>query len=138
MNANAQERQVWLRSQVSATQADVDIDLIRRVVTNLVDNAIRHAPADTTVTISTRRVDGGVELRVADRGPGVPEHLRKQVFEPFIQLDAHGDLASTRAGRGLGLTFCRLAAEAHGGAIWIEDGNPGAVFCVSIPDAPAP
>ena len=69
-----------------------------------------------------------VEIRVADRGAGIPVDKREKIFDPFVQLEPE------RAGRGLGLTFCRLVAEAHGGRIWIEDGAPGAIFCFRIPD----
>ena len=86
----------------------------------------------SSVSLSCARVDGGVELRVRDRGPGVPESLRTSVFEQFVQ----GEKGAARAsGYGLGLAFCRLAVAAHGGAIWVEDGAPGAVFCVRLPDA---
>jgi signal transduction histidine kinase len=74
------------------------------------------------------------ELRVVDGGTGVPPSMREQIFDPFVQLERNG-LPSSRSGRGLGLTFCRLAVEAHGGRIWIEDANPGAVFALRIPDA---
>jgi signal transduction histidine kinase len=75
--------------------------------------------------------DGGdaVEVRVADAGPGVPEEARAQVFERFAQV---GD-GRARTSRGLGLAFCKLAVEAHGGRLWIEDAAPGAIFCIRIP-----
>ena len=71
---------------------------------------------------------------MADAGTGVPLAMRETIFDPFVQLEGKG-LPSSRSGRGLGLTFCRLAVEAHGGRIWIEDANPGAVFVLRIPDA---
>jgi two-component system, sensor histidine kinase and response regulator len=86
------------------------------------------------VRVTATRRDGAVELRVADAGKGVPAAMREQIFDPFVQLEPSG-APPTRSGRGLGLAFCRLAVEAHAGRIWIEDGNPGAVFALSIPDA---
>jgi signal transduction histidine kinase len=71
-------------------------------------------------------------LRIADEGKGVPAELRDNVFERFAQVEA-GDRVAPRTGRGLGLTFCRLAVEAHGGRIYVEDGSPGAVFCIRLP-----
>jgi signal transduction histidine kinase len=68
-------------------------------------------------------------LRVADHGPGIPEAERARVFERFEQGVGRGS-------HGLGLAFCKLVAEAHHGRIWIEDANPGAVFCVRVPDTP--
>jgi signal transduction histidine kinase len=75
-----------------------------------------------------------LELRVADQGQGVPEAQRETIFERFAQLSG-ADRSAPRTGRGLGLTFCRLAVEAHGGRISVEDGAPGAVFCIRLPRA---
>ena len=111
-----------------------DEDLLRRTLANLLENAVRHAPRGTTVRVTATRRDGAVEIRVADAGKGVPAAMREPIFDPFVQLEPSG-LPPTRSGRGLGLAFCRLVVEAHAGRIWIEDGNPGAVFALSIPDA---
>jgi signal transduction histidine kinase len=94
---------------------------------------MRHAPAGTAVRITSARRNGSVELRVADRGAGIAPEMREKIFERYVRVDS-GERVVTRTGRGLGLTFCRLCAEAHGGHIWVEDGGPGAVFCLSLPD----
>jgi two-component system, sensor histidine kinase and response regulator len=60
--------------------------------------------------------------------------MRERIFDPFVQVESN-DRSTSRSGRGLGLAFCRLAVEAHGGRIWVEDASPGAVFCMSFPDA---
>jgi signal transduction histidine kinase len=125
---------VKLTSNVAAIELRADRDLIGRVLANLVDNAIRHAPEGSEVQVSIAPAGQAVELRVADAGPGVPVALREQVFERFRS----GDHATTRMNRGLGLAFCKLAVEAHGGRIWIEDGSPGAVFCVRLGDGERP
>ncbi len=130
----ARDRSVTLEIGVEVDRVVADEDLIHRTLGNLVENAIRHAPRDTAVRILAVRSDGAVELRVADAGTGVPMAMRESIFDPFVQLEGKG-LPSSRSGRGLGLTFCRLAVEAHGGRIWIEDANPGAVFVMRIPDA---
>jgi two-component system sensor histidine kinase/response regulator len=130
----AEIRKVGLHSSVDTEEVSADPDLVRRLLTNLVENATRHAAAATTVDVSAIRHADAIELRVADSGPGVPLELREKIFEPFVQLDGSGR-PLTRSGRGLGLAFCKLAAAAHGGQIWIEDANPGAVFCVRIPNA---
>jgi signal transduction histidine kinase len=106
-----------------------DPDLVKRIVENLTDNAIRHAPEHTRVTLSAARESASCVLRIADRGTGVPETERARIFERFEQ-----QAGTTRGTHGLGLAFCKLAAEAHRGRIWIEDGRPGAVFCVAFPD----
>jgi signal transduction histidine kinase len=74
------------------------------------------------------------QIRVADQGPGMSPELREKIFERFVRVDG-GDRSVTRTGRGLGLAFCKLAIEAHGGSIRVEEGQPGAVFCVRLPDA---
>ena len=109
-----------------------DLDLIRRVIENLTDNAIRHAPAGSTVRLVALPSSGGVELRVADAGEGIAPELRETIFERFAQVEVAAQ-AQNRTGRGLGLTFCKLAVEAHGGTISIEDANPGTVFVVRLP-----
>jgi two-component system sensor histidine kinase/response regulator len=130
----ARDRSVTIQVGVDVDRMIADEDLIHRTLGNLVENAIRHAPRDTAVRILAVRVDGAIELRVADAGAGVPLAMRETIFDPFVQLEGKG-LPSSRRGRGLGLTFCRLAVEAHGGRIWIEEANPGAVFVLRIPDA---
>ena len=67
----------------------------------------------------------------ADAGPGVPEELRAKIFERFYQVQV--DAAKQRTSRGLGLAFCKLAAEAHGGRILLEPAPRGSVFCVQLP-----
>jgi signal transduction histidine kinase len=131
MHAGATAAELELVAQVEAAQLHADRELLHRVLANLIDNAIRHAPAGSAIWISARVVVGGVELRVSDAGPGVPELLRDQVFERFMTSGS----GSARTNRGLGLAFCKAAVEAHGGRIWVEDAAPGAVFCVRLDDA---
>jgi signal transduction histidine kinase len=130
----ARTRSVRLERRLTVTQIRADPDLLRRVLENLLDNALRHAPEDSTICLGSSTHDGEVELRVADEGNGVPAAMRERIFDPFVQVES-SDRATTRSGRGLGLAFCRLAAEAHGGSIAVEDGNPGAVFCIRLPHA---
>lgn len=124
------------RTQVVAKVAEPSIPmyadevLLGRLLGNLVDNARRYAPPDSVIEVTVRRDGRATELSVADTGPGIADVDKERVFEKYVQLDPGG-----RTGRGLGLLFCRLAAEAHGGRIWVEDNAPcGAVFRVSIPD----
>jgi two-component system, sensor histidine kinase and response regulator len=125
---------VTLRAEVAAPAMRADPDLVRRLMENLVDNAIRHAPEGSEVRVEARPAGGeAIHLRVADAGHGVPADQRERVFERFFQTGSNP--SGGRSNRGLGLAFCKLAAEAHGGEIWIEDAGPGAVFCVRIPHA---
>jgi two-component system, sensor histidine kinase and response regulator len=128
----AQDGRVTLKRELQIESVVADGDLLRRVLENLVDNGLRHAPVGSSVTLSAERRADGVELSVADQGRGIPPEQREKIFEPFVQGTAEEIL--TRTGRGLGLAFCRLAVEAHGGSILVDDGNPGAVFRVHLPD----
>jgi two-component system, sensor histidine kinase and response regulator len=128
----AQDGRVALKRELAIESVVADGDLLRRVLENLVDNGLRHAPAGSSLTLSAERHADGVDLRVADQGRGIPPEQREKIFEPFVQGTAEEIL--TRTGRGLGLAFCRLAVQAHGGSIWVDDGNPGTVFRVRLPD----
>jgi two-component system sensor histidine kinase/response regulator len=128
----ARSREVTLRHDVRVDRLDADPDLLRRTLANLIENAIRHAPSGSAVRVTMLQKDQAVELHVADTGSGVPADLRDKVFDPFVQLEP-GEGTFSSGGRGLGLAFCKIAVMAHGGAIWIEDAAPGAVFCVRLP-----
>jgi signal transduction histidine kinase len=93
-----------------------------RAIANVVDNAIRHTPAGTTVRICLDRVGDEAHLDVIDEGPGVPEALRDSVFEPFFTTEPHGS--------GLGLATARSILRAHGGDIAFLDGAGGIVRIV--------
>lgn len=122
----AEARHVRLDSRLEVSNVSADEELLLRLIANLVENAIRHAPADSTVRVDTVRVDEGVLLRVSDEGPGVPAQMVARIFDPFVQVEGTKEQAVTRAGRGLGLAFCKVAAEVHGGRIWVETWTPNA------------
>lgn len=130
----ARTARVTLVQHIEAQAVYADADLLRRVIENLIDNALRHCPPGSALQVTALSTDGAVEIRVADGGKGIPPEQREKIFERFAQGNAEELL--TRSGRGLGLTFCRLTVEAHGGKIWVEDNHPGAVFCLRLPDAP--
>ena len=130
---NAKRRNVGLRSSLETNRIHADQDLFRRTLTNLVENAIRFAPPETMITVTAMRRPSETEVRVTDRGSGIPEEMRERVFEAFAQAEAKDPTAQI-GGRGLGLTFCKVAVEAQGGRIWIEDGAPGAIFCMRLPN----
>jgi signal transduction histidine kinase len=115
-----------------------DPDMMRRVIGNLVDNCIKYGSPGATIRLHTEPSGhGGILLQVKDEGPGVPQELREAIFEKYAKLER--DAGRRRAGsRGLGLRFCKVAVEAHGGRIWVEDNVPrGATFCVELPGDPA-
>jgi signal transduction histidine kinase len=132
----ARELAVTISSEVEADLPliDVDIDKVERLLMNLVDNALKYSPEDSTVHIKTRREPQSnfVHIAVIDEGPGVPDEYKQRLFDRFVQVKGR---ETVRRGVGLGLTFCKLVTEAHGGAIWIED-NPsgvGSVFNCTLP-----
>ncbi|MFO0576164.1 MAG: response regulator [Polyangia bacterium] len=123
---------VTIESTVEAAVIRAERDLLRRVIENLVDNAIRHAPRGTEIRIAVTRADDAVEVRVIDRGPGIPPALRERIFDKYVQLE-DGERHASDTNRGLGLTFCKVTVEAHGGTLTIEDAAPGAIFCARFP-----
>jgi two-component system, sensor histidine kinase and response regulator len=129
----ARGREVELVTEPSVESLNADPDLLRRMLANLLENAVRHAPANTRVTLSARNEGDLVALRVSDEGGGIPLELRQRIFEPFVQLDGQGGSGTTRGGRGLGLAFCKLVAEAHSGTIFVEDTPKGATICATFP-----
>ena len=94
------------------------------MLTNLVGNALRYAPAGSSIEIRARGVRGAerdyVEVSVADAGPGVPPRERARIFEPYVQVEA-----PRAGGLGLGLAICKRIVEAHGGAIHAEERRGG-------------
>jgi signal transduction histidine kinase len=126
------ERRIRITHDVTTPTVQADGDLIRRLLENLLDNGIKYTPAGSTIHVMVHTVNERfMELRVLDEGLGIaPEH-REAIFEKYIRLDENPEHNSSR---GLGLAFCRLAAEAHGGRIWVEP-NPlrGSAFCVQLP-----
>ena len=109
-----------------------DPELTRRIIENLVTNAMKHTPIDGRVRVVTSGSRERARIAVHDNGPGVPAEKRSRIFEPY---SAEGILSETGyASSGIGLAFCRLAAEAQGGTIRIEDATPhGSVFLVELP-----
>lgn len=115
-------------------RVNADRRLLFRVVTNLVDNCIKYGPAGGRISLAAAALgDALVEISVQDEGPGVPDDLRERIFDKYAQLE-RGRQHRSFDSRGLGLRFCRVVAEAHGGRIWVEDGEPvGARFCLLLP-----
>ncbi|MBI3160472.1 MAG: GAF domain-containing protein [Chloroflexi bacterium] len=112
----------------------MDTMLIRRVLTNLLDNALKFTPDGGRIEVSASKQPDGrtVACSVADSGPGVPPEFREEIFKRFGQIPGR---RGRRRGTGLGLTFCQLAIEAHGGRIWVtaQPDGLGAVFTFTLP-----
>jgi signal transduction histidine kinase len=103
-----------------------DERLLRRAIRNLLENARRYGGSD--IELNLTRSAGGIELRVCDRGPGVPEDCRERIFEPFFRLPGH---AETAGGVGLGLSLVRQIAQQHGGSVRCE-ARPGGGSCFTV------
>jgi signal transduction histidine kinase len=108
--------------------ADVDTAKVERIVENLLNNAARHTPAGTPIQIDVLEEDRGVIVVVEDQGPGVPDDIKDEIFEPFRQGEG------ARGGVGIGLSLVKRFAELHGGSARIEDRpGGGARFVVALP-----
>jgi signal transduction histidine kinase len=105
----------------AALDARANPEQLQRVLFNLIQNAIRHTPADGSVTVTAEAVEGAVEVEIADTGNGVPADQRDRIFDPFFR----GDAARQDGGAGLGLAISRAIVEAHGGTIWLADAPVG-------------
>ena len=109
-----------------------DAGVIRRVLTNLVVNAVKFTPSSGQIAVSVRGNGNEVKVEVVDTGPGIPPEYHEKVFEKYGQVEAarHGAKHST----GLGLTFCKLAVEAHGGQVGLESAvGAGSTFWIVLP-----
>ena len=109
-----------------------DAGLVQRVVENLLSNAIKHTPQTGNIRIVVRSDGARACVEVHDEGPGIPDEARTRVFEKFgvVAERKHGNYHST----GLGLAFCKLAVEAHGGVLFVRAGEPrGSVFVFDLP-----
>ena len=138
--------QVTLLAQASgltlAQQAPLDLpplsgdeDKLRRTIVNLLGNAIKFTPVGGTVTAAAEIGEGVVLFSVRDTGEGIPPEAFERIFEKFGQVENRK--AGRKMSTGLGLTFCKLAVEAHGGRIWVESlPGQGSAFFFTIPRAP--
>jgi signal transduction histidine kinase len=109
-----------------------DGSLVRRILENLIVNAVKHAPAGGRVKISVAPSPGGIRIAVRDDGPGVPLAARQRIFDKFETLAARKEQRYHSA--GLGLAFCKLAVEAHGGRIGVDAAEPhGSIFWFELP-----
>ncbi len=110
-----------------------DVERLRRVLTNLIDNAIKFTPDNGRIQVDVSLAGPMMQVSVQDSGPGVPSVDRQRIFDRFAQVQRTG--MRRPRGYGLGLAFCRLTVEAHGGQIWVEsgEGGVGSRFVFTLP-----
>jgi len=123
---------VEVASDVPRVRADED-KMIRTLV-NLLSNAVKFTPEGGKVRLSARAVEGGkeVEFAVADTGEGIPPEWIERIFEKFGQVESRK--SGRKMSTGLGLTFCKMVVEAHGGRIWVESElGQGSTFRLRVP-----
>ena len=106
-----------------------DRELIQQAVANLVDNAVKFSPPGGAVALSAASTPAGVEIAVADQGPGIPEADRVRAAERFFR----GESARSTPGSGLGLALVQAVAQLHGGRLGLADATPGLVAILSLP-----
>jgi len=126
-------RKVTLNEPPHPVTAHCDPQVIHRVLVNLIGNALHHTPEDAHITVRVSTANGVARVEVADTGPGIPPEDQSRVFDKFIQLkDRQGPRLTTST--GLGLNFCKLAVEQHGGKIGVVSTNGGgATFWFTLP-----
>ncbi|MGA0255630.1 MAG: hybrid sensor histidine kinase/response regulator [Rhodothermales bacterium] len=117
----------------SSCLVETDPVLLERMVSNLLTNAFKYAHGARDVLLSVTATDDAFEVAVADNGAGIPDHLHERIFDSFYQARSR-ESGAPRAGVGLGLAFCRMAAQVQGGSIWVENNTPqGTRFVFSLP-----
>jgi two-component system sensor histidine kinase KdpD len=114
------DRKIQLKIREPLPPVPMDVVQIDQVLTNLLENAFRYSPADSEVEVTASRWQHTVEVKVADRGRGIPQNDRERVFEEFYR----GEASSTSGGAGLGLSIAQAIVQAHNGAMWIHE-TPG-------------
>jgi two-component system sensor histidine kinase KdpD len=120
MRPRLEGRAVRVMVRENVPPVPMDVVQMDQVLTNLIENAVAYSSPGTDIAISVARWENMIEVRVADRGPGIPAHERERAFEEFSRRDVNG----RRSGTGLGLAIARAVVTAHGGTMWIED-TPG-------------
>jgi signal transduction histidine kinase len=131
MEAIASQKHLKLITYLSGkTFASIDVNVFRRILDNLLLNAIKFSPSGSEILLKLEAFTiGQIKIQVVDSGPGVKEELRQRIFEKY----EIGTLMKGTSQIGLGLAFCKMAIEAHGGQIKVENNEPkGAIFSLEL------
>lgn len=128
----AEQYHITLELDVPAQLPSIQGDgkKLERVLSNLLDNALKYTPAGGLVTVAVRPLNGQAEVRVSDTGPGIPPDHQERIFDRWTRVPGS---KGRRRGLGLGLALCRSVVEAHGGRIWVEsEVGQGSTFAFTI------
>jgi signal transduction histidine kinase len=124
-----------IRVEDDAPLFNADRALLKRVLSNLIQNAVTHSATPIELTMSARKTGDSILFTVADNGPGIPEEYHEVIFRKFGQVATGGTVPRVRSS-GLGLTFCKLVVDLHGGMIWVRSREgQGSTFYVQLPIA---
>ncbi len=128
--AETKNQIIHLRMPADTPPVMVDADMIRRVLINLLENAVKYSPPNGEISLDAVIETNQVKMWVHDSGPGIPAKEREHIFDKFTRLNPE----MSQKGFGLGLAYCRLAIEGHGGRIWVEsEAGQGSRFCFTLP-----
>ena len=130
--AQAEDKEVVVELPDNLARINLDRDLIYRTLSNLMQNAVKHSGRGGVITVRASNTDDRMRLEVEDKGHGIPAGFQDKIFEKFGQVETR-----QRTGSGLGLTFCKMAVEAHDGHIWVESvEGEGSTFIFELPLKP--
>lgn len=125
-----EKRQAFHLSVPDMLRVHGDRELLLQLFANLVENAIKHAPTESTIALSASRETGQVHIVVTDNGAGIPPHLRAKVLQRFFRLEA----SRTTQGSGLGLSLAHAIVKLHEATLLLSDNEPGLKVTVMMPE----
>ncbi len=137
--AEAEKKTLSLEFVEGAPVISADKELIKRTIVNLINNAFKFTQSDgfIEVKIFFKQEENVFYVQIRDNGVGIPGKYVDRIFDKFVQVE--DDKSNARLGHGLGLTFCKLAVEAHGGRIWVESElGKGSTFTFTFPCKQSP
>lgn len=127
-----ENKSITLDIEPAKLEISAERHLVERVLNNLISNAVNHTTGGGKIVLALRRLERFVEVRISDNGSGIPPEYREKIFEKFVQVQRKQ--AQLRTGAGLGLTFCKMVVETHGGVIRVESElNKGSSFIFTLP-----
>ncbi len=130
--AKGENKKVSYRISCGVNIIRADREILGRVIINLLANAIKYGVDNSEIEIKVICAGKEITMEVKNEGKGIPEEYRERIFDKFAQIE--DDKLRQKSGKGLGLTFCKMAVEAHGGRIWVEsEANKATVFYLTLP-----